>query len=107
MGFVKTGCRRGRAPFRALAAGALLLFLFLAALSVSPALHHAFHKDSDHRDHACAVTIFAHGQVELVVYDVPIVVSQVWAGLHAVATVFVSSEPPELLPPERAPPFCA
>ena len=46
-------------------ASALLLglFLFLQAMVAVPALHTIIHPDACDPDHECAVTLFAHGQV--------------------------------------------
>jgi hypothetical protein len=41
----------------------LVLFLFLQAMAASPALHTLVHHDAADPDHECAVTLFAHGQV--------------------------------------------
>ena len=46
---------------RSLALLCALHIWLLGMLAVSPALHAALHADSDHGDHACAVTLFAHG----------------------------------------------
>ena len=47
-------------------ASALLLALFLSlqAMAALPALHALAHPDSSNPDHECAVTLFAHGQVD-------------------------------------------
>jgi hypothetical protein len=56
-------------------ASALLLglFLFLQALSISPALHALVHSDAAEPGHECAVTLFTHGQVNASTTTVPVV----------------------------------
>jgi hypothetical protein len=48
-------------------ASALLLGLFLSlqAMAVFPALHALVHPDASDPHHECAVTLFAHGQVDV------------------------------------------
>ena len=41
-----------------------LLVLALNALAASPALHERLHHDAHECGHQCAITLFAHGQVE-------------------------------------------
>ena len=48
----------------ATAAVLVLLVLALNALTASPALHERLHHDAHERGHQCAITLFAHGQVE-------------------------------------------
>jgi hypothetical protein len=44
-------------------AGLLLASVLLTtAMAACPALHEFFHRDADHADHQCAVTLFTHGQ---------------------------------------------
>ena len=40
------------------------LFLLLQGTVFFPAVHHHIHPDSGEADHECAVTLFAHGQVD-------------------------------------------
>ena len=96
--------RAGGKPFRWLAAGVFLLFLFLNCLSAFPALHHFFHPDSDEADHHCAVTMLIQGKVETTSVDVPLVVPQEIVELPAPAAISVFSASLDLLPPGRAPP---
>ena len=49
-------------PSLALLLAALVLLLNL--LAASPSLHERFHSDAGHAEHQCAVTLFAHGQVD-------------------------------------------
>ena len=46
---------------RAVTALLIAQLLVVVAMTVSPALHHWAHHDSDSQDHECAVTLFAHG----------------------------------------------
>jgi len=46
---------------RAVAALGVALVLLLGVLEVFPAAHEWFHGDAEQPDHACAVTLFAHG----------------------------------------------
>jgi hypothetical protein len=58
---------------RAIIAWALTaLVLLLNAMAVSPALHAMVHADAGDTQHQCAVTLFAHGQVDAASVDVPI-----------------------------------
>jgi hypothetical protein len=88
------------------AAGLMLtLWLVVVVMSVSPALHQLFHRDSQSGKHECLVTYFAKGHVlsgastgvVLMVDSVCVVAPP------PVALTFVS--PPEYsLSPSRAPP---
>jgi hypothetical protein len=80
------------------------LLLLLNAMAASPELHEFFHADAGKADHECAVTLFAHGQVDSPVVDV--------ATMNPVAPFEflpqISASVPyalvEALPPGRAPP---
>jgi hypothetical protein len=80
------------------------LVLLLNALAASPALHELIHKDADRAGHACVVTLFAHGQVDLADCDVPVAVPA--ASIETVPSIIFSvpSTAIENLPPGRAPP---
>lgn len=92
---------------RAGAVGALLLFLFVLALSASPQLHHAFHHDSDEDQHHCAVTLLHSGQVDAPGVAETAIALQTWIELPQPVAVSVSSANVELLPAGRAPPVPA
>jgi hypothetical protein len=47
------------------AAVMIFLVLLCGTLASNPSLHHLIHKDADAKDHECAVSLFAHGQVNL------------------------------------------
>ena len=81
------------------------LVLFLDAMAVCPSLHELIHKDADSPDHQCAVTLFAHGQVDSTVVEVaPIVLTP---PIETVSPVFlpVFASCLQYLPSGRAPPF--
>jgi hypothetical protein len=59
--FFTKGFRKKRQSASALLLG---LFLSLQAMAALPALHALVHPDSSDPDHECAVTLFAHGQVD-------------------------------------------
>ncbi len=82
----------------------ILLVLFLNLLAAAPSLHERFHPDAGHEDHQCAVTLFAHGQVESATVAVPVVAPPTFvATVPSVEfSVFVSTV--ENLPAGRAPP---
>lgn len=48
----------------------VLLVLLLNLLVASSSLHEILHADASHAGHQCAVTLFAHGQVDSAVADV-------------------------------------
>jgi hypothetical protein len=72
------------------------LVLLLDALAASPALHARLHHDADQPGHECAVTIFAHGQVDACAVDVPVTPPSVLISLPNTLV--------ETLPPGRGPP---
>lgn len=53
----------------------LVLWLFTMLLTVSPALHHYFHPDSDECTHQCLITAFQKSSFEGVNCDVILVTS--------------------------------
>jgi len=46
-------------------AAVILMVLFCGLLSSSPKLHEIIHPDANNQHHQCAITIFAHGHVDL------------------------------------------
>jgi hypothetical protein len=50
----------------------VFLVLLLNLLAASPTLHEKFHADAGHEEHQCAVTLFAHGQVDSACVDMPV-----------------------------------
>jgi hypothetical protein len=53
------------------------LVLLLNGMAASPSLHELIHADAGKPDHECAVTLFAHGQVDSASVAVPIIASLV------------------------------
>ena len=80
------------------------LVLLLNALAAAPALHELIHPDADQADHSCAITLFAHGQVDSASVDVPVALPA--AGIETVPSIIFSvpGTTIENLPPGRAPP---
>ena len=89
--------------------GSLLIaiVLLLNLLAASPKLHEQFHADASKTHHHCAVTMFAHSQVDAA--DVAVVANVPSAVLEFLlpAPVSVSSIVAENLPPGRAPPLAS
>jgi len=80
------------------------LVLLLNALAASPALHELVHKDADRAGHACAVMLFAHGQVDSVSGEIPMAVPLALIETTPSSIFSVLSTAIENLPPGRAPP---
>jgi len=81
------------------------LVLLLNAMSASPTLHEWFHADAGKAEHQCAVTLFAHGQMDSASVAVPVVAAL--ALIPSVPSVEISVFHPviEQLPAGRAPPI--
>jgi hypothetical protein len=83
----------------------VFLVLVCATLASNPALHRLIHKDADAEDHECAITLFAHGQVNFT--GVAPVVSAPFIQITEFAFSFTSLIPESrdyFLLPGRAPP---
>ena len=80
------------------------MVLLLNALAASPGLHQILHPDANHADHQCAVTMFAHGQVDASSVDfiLPVPVLAEVSQPSAPVEIFTSFL--EQLPAGRAPP---
>ena len=93
--------RRHQAVIALVLAGIVLL---LNAMAASPGLHELFHPDAGQPQHQCAVTMFAHGQVDSVDVDVP--VAAPLPLIQTVSPIVISFYSPaiENLPAGRAPP---
>jgi hypothetical protein len=93
--------RFGKPAMAVLLTGMILL---LDAMAASPGLHELIHKDADQPGHECAVTMFAHGKVDSVSVDVPVVLPV--ASIETAPQVELSTFAPaiENLPLGRAPP---
>ena len=82
----------------------LLLWLQLA-MAASETLHKFIHADADQPGHECAVTLFAHGQVETSSVDVPVLPPVTGVETTPQPVPFVFSAPSQQLPPGRGPPW--
>jgi len=91
----------GQAVIASLLTGLVLLLNILAA---SPSLHVWFHADAGKAEHQCAVTLFAHSQVDSasVEMSVPALLAVVASLPSVEITVFHPAI--EYLPAGRAPP---
>jgi hypothetical protein len=80
------------------------LVLLLNAMAACPALHELIHHDADSEEHHCAVTMFAHGQVDSATVDILVVTPS--ASIETAQQVIFSVFAPaiENLPAGRAPP---
>ena len=80
------------------------LVLLLDAMAACPALHELIHKDADSDEHHCAVTMFAHGQVDSATVQVSAVTPTV--SVETVPQIVFSIFAPaiENLPAGRGPP---
>ena len=84
---------------------AAALVLLLAVLAACPQAHEWLHKDADHADHECAVTLFLHGVAPTVVGIAVAVIAWALVGVVPCSTVETDFAAPEhLLLPGRAPP---
>ncbi|HEX4350652.1 MAG TPA: hypothetical protein VH251_09695 [Verrucomicrobiae bacterium] len=96
--------RPGQAVIASLLAGFVLL---LNAMAASPTLHEWFHADAGEPGHQCAVTLFAHGQVDSSVVDIAIPFPQTFVAASPSIKISVYSLAIENLPAGRAPPVSA
>jgi hypothetical protein len=89
-------------------ASAILLcamVLFLAALAASPSLHECLHHDANEPNHECAITLFAHGQVNATtIVPVMAVVAALFGGIALLANTFELASADYRFSPSRAPP---
>jgi hypothetical protein len=93
--------RPGKAIIASLLTGLVLL---LNAMAASPSLHEWFHSDAGESGHHCAVTLFAHGQVDSSTVDVVVVGQQTFVAVSPSVEISVFSPAIENLPAGRAPP---
>ena len=90
---------------RSAVAVSLVLLLWLQlAMAASETLHKFIHTDADQPGHECAVTLFAHGQVETTTVDVPVLPPVTGVEITPRQFPLVFSAPSQLLPPGRGPP---
>jgi hypothetical protein len=80
------------------------LVLLLDAMAANPGLHELIHKDANQADHQCAVTMFAHGQVDSVSVDVPVAAPQLFVVVLPSLEFSIFSPAIDNLPAGRAPP---
>ena len=80
------------------------LVLLLNAMVACPQLHELLHADADKASHQCAVTLFAHGQVDSATVEIFAIVPAV--SIEATLPFEFSTFAPaiENLPAGRAPP---
>jgi hypothetical protein len=94
--------------FKPLTGGLLVaIVLLLNVMAAWPALHEFFHADAGRADHQCAVTLFAHGQMDAADVAVAAIVLPVFVEYFSIPTTLVFSSAVEILPPGRAPPSVA
>ena len=93
--------RRGQAVIASVLTGIVLL---LNAMAASPTLHEWFHSDAGNAQHQCAVTLFAHGQVDSAAADVPVLALLALVETVPSVEILVFSPAIESLPAGRAPP---
>jgi hypothetical protein len=90
---------------KASAAMLCAMVLFLAALAASPSLHQWLHHDANEADHECAVTLFAHGQVNATtIVPVMAAVAALFGGVVLLAQTFELASADYRFSPSRAPP---
>lgn len=82
----------------------ILLVLLLNLLAASPSLHKYFHADADKAEHQCAVTLFAHGQVDSPVVDVAAIIPAAPIEFSPQFSVSIPNALVATLPPGRGPP---
>ena len=93
--------RHGQAVLALLLAGLVLL---LDAMAAAPQLHELIHHDADAPGHECAVTIFAHGQVDSPVVEVAAIMPVTPIEFLPLTSVSTFNALVESLPPGRGPP---
>ncbi len=82
----------------------LLQMPVLLALAACPSLHQALHHDSNSSEHHCAVTMFAHGQVDSAVVEVAAILPVTPVEFSPLTLVSIPNAPAATLPPGRGPP---
>jgi hypothetical protein len=83
---------------------AVLLVLLLNLLAASLSLHKHLHTDAGKTQHHCAVTLFAHGQVDAPVVDVASPVPVAPVEFLPQSSVSIPNALVATLPPGRGPP---
>jgi hypothetical protein len=82
----------------------VLLVLLLNLMAASPSLHEYFHADAGKADHHCAVTLFAHGQVDAPAVDVALPLPAALIEFCPQLFVSIPNALVATLPPGRGPP---
>jgi hypothetical protein len=80
------------------------LVVMLNLLAASPELHRWFHADAGGAGHECAVTLFAHGQVDSAAVQIPVLPPPPMVEMVLVATFSPCSLVIDTLHAGRAPP---
>src|SRR5258706_8991276 len=93
-----------RRPLRALAGILVVLFVLLAGLAASPALHQAIHPDANSSSHTCAISLLAQGHLESPVGSTFLCLAPASVNYATPIHISVFGIAVELLPPGRAPP---
>jgi hypothetical protein len=83
----------------------VLVLLVLNVLAASSKLHELIHDDAGSATHQCAVTLFAHGQVDAATADVSAIIPPVSIEPAPQVSFFAFAPAIENLPAGRAPPF--
>jgi len=81
------------------------LVLLLNGMAAAPALHRAIHHDADNSGHDCAITMFAHGNVEPATCGVSVVAPAMAIKTAPLLEFSVFSAAIENLPFGRGPPL--
>jgi len=82
----------------------MAMVLLLDVLAASPELHERIHQDRASSSHECAVTLFAHGQVDSACVEVSLIQPLAWVERVVPVEIFSFSPAIEHLPAGRAPP---
>ena len=85
----------------------MALLLILNVMAAVPALHELVHRDADQADHQCAVTLFAHGNVESATPLVNAILPAEATNAIPHLAFCIFTPPIDLLPLGRAPPAAA
>jgi len=86
----------------------VLMVLFCGLLSSSASLHEIIHPDANDGHHQCAITVFAHGHVDLTDGGAPLAVPvfrEIGVAVLCESAIINASD--YLLLPGRAPPVLA
>jgi hypothetical protein len=90
-----------KTTFSVLLVAVVALMLTLAA---NESLHKLLHADAGNASHTCAVTLFAHGQVDSTTVEISVSLPQCAIEITAPLVVSVFASVIENLPAGRAPP---